>query len=230
MTGFLALRLRGPMMGVGGTRIDGHPAPLPIPTRSSITGLLGAALGIDRADTDTLQALQDHMSLGVVVHSAGVPMRDYQTTDLSQPHLQGPMWWRDGRGGIGIVERGGANKDSTTIQERPYLCDVDMTVVLELLPGAPFTAEDITAALEQPAFPIFLGTTGCPPSYPIAAQVLNSENLEDAVSQLHEGDETIWLPRDAITKPKLGDLYRPIADMRDWTVGRHGGETIYVTR
>ncbi len=169
--------------------------------------------------------------MGVVVHQKAVPIRDYQTTDLSQPHLQGPMWWRDAHGGVGIFERGGANTSGTVIQQRPYLCDVDLTVVLELLPGAPITIEQIEAGLEQPRYPLFLGNTTCPPSYPITARALDATSLEDAASKVREADdEMVWLPLEAVSGPEHGHLLHPIPDTRDWIAGRHGGETVYVTQ
>ena len=228
---FIALRLRGPMMGGGGPRIDGHPQPLPIPTRSMLTGLLGAALGIERGQPEKLQAIQDHMRMGIAVHRQPVPIRDYQTTDLSQRHLQGPMWMRDGTGAVGIFERGGANIDSIVEQNRPYLCDVDMTVVMEFLPAAPVMLDKIDIALEQPRYPLFLGTTTCPPSHPIKARSVDATSLEDAVLQVRETDDVMmWLPLEATSASAHGDLLHPIPDTRDWTAGRHGGETVYVAR
>jgi CRISPR-associated endonuclease/helicase Cas3 len=59
-------------MALQGPRIDGEPQSLPIPTRSLLTGLFGCALGYARSDYAKLQALQDSMRVGVVVHRSGI--------------------------------------------------------------------------------------------------------------------------------------------------------------
>ena len=83
---FLNVRLTAPLMALQGPRIDGEPQSLPIPTRSLLTGLFGAALGYGRGDHLKLQALQDGMRVGVVVHRSGVEISDYQIADLGKAY------------------------------------------------------------------------------------------------------------------------------------------------
>src|SRR6516164_3806353 len=78
---FLTIRLRAPLMALQGPRIDGEPQSLPIPTRSLLTGLFGSALGYTRGDHAKLQALQDKMLVGVIVHHGGIEINDYQIAD-----------------------------------------------------------------------------------------------------------------------------------------------------
>src|SRR5438876_4748048 len=101
---FLTIRLRAPLMALQGPRIDGEPQSLPIPTPSLLTGLFGAALGYTRRDHVKLQALQDNMQVGVVVHCAGVEVSDYQIADLAKPHMRGPMW----SSGTSVAKREGS--------------------------------------------------------------------------------------------------------------------------
>jgi CRISPR system Cascade subunit CasD len=79
------LRFRAPMLALQGAKIDGFPSELPIPTRSMITGMFGAALGLSRGEVDQLQAIQDHLRIAVAVHRRGVRIIDYQTADLGKP-------------------------------------------------------------------------------------------------------------------------------------------------
>src|SRR5260370_26492002 len=88
---FLTIRLSAPLMALQGPRIDGEPQSLPIPTRSLLTGMFGSALGFGRGDHERLQALQDNMHVGVVVHRNGVEINDYQIADLGKSHMRGPM-------------------------------------------------------------------------------------------------------------------------------------------
>jgi hypothetical protein len=66
-----------------------------------MAGLFGSALGYTRGDHVKLQAMLDAMTLGVVVHQAGIEIVDFQTADLSKSHMSGPMW----SSGTSIVER-----------------------------------------------------------------------------------------------------------------------------
>jgi hypothetical protein len=52
------------------------------PGRSAILGLVGAALGIDRADEDALLALDRGLGLAMLVESPGTPFLDFHTTQV----------------------------------------------------------------------------------------------------------------------------------------------------
>src|SRR5947207_2110021 len=147
---FFTIHLRAPLMALQGPRIDGEPQSLPIPTRSLLTGLFGSALGYTRGDHAKLQALQDSMRVGVVVHCGGVEISDYQIADLGKPHMRGPMW----SSGTSIAEREGSQIEGLRPQQRPYRADADMTAVVEPGAGGPANAEQIIAALDQPAHPL----------------------------------------------------------------------------
>src|SRR5438046_2841237 len=101
---FFSICLSAPLMALQGPRIDGEPQSLPIPTRSLLTGLFGSALGYTRGDYAKLQALQDNMQVGVVVHRDGFEVSDYQIADLGKPHMRGPMW----SSGTSIAKREGS--------------------------------------------------------------------------------------------------------------------------
>jgi CRISPR-associated protein Cas5/CasD subtype I-E len=143
MGAIFTLRWKAPLMALGGPSIDRYTQVLPIPARAMVTGMLGAALGLRRAEAERLQLLQDTLRHAVVVQRAGTPLEDYQTADLSQAHLRGPMWWRDARGRVGVIERQGGDTEGIRPLHRPYLADADMTVLVELLAGAPYAAETL---------------------------------------------------------------------------------------
>ena len=79
MATFFTIRLRAPLVAFQGSRVDGQPQSLPIPTRSLLTGMIGNALGYGRADHEKPQALQDSMRIGVVVHHSRVEISDFET-------------------------------------------------------------------------------------------------------------------------------------------------------
>ena len=105
-----------------------------------ITGIIGAALGLRYDQPDILQKVQDTMRLAVVVHREGRVVRDYQTVRMGLPHMTGPMWWYDGNR-LGIMEREGGDPERTITGDRPLTCDYDATIIVELITGAPFSAD-----------------------------------------------------------------------------------------
>jgi CRISPR system Cascade subunit CasD len=223
---FLTIHLSAPLMALQGSRIDGEPQSLPIPTRSLLTGLFGSALGYSRGDHAKLQALQDNMHVGVVVHREGVEISDYQIADLGKSHMRGPMW----SSGTSVAKREGSQIEGLRPQERPYLADADMTAVVELGTGSPVNAEQIIAALDQPAHPLFIGRSSCPPASKLAGRLLDVSSLEAAVLDVardHPG--TIYLPAGVAT-PAWGDMPLSIPGCRDWTSYRHAGADLYILR
>jgi CRISPR system Cascade subunit CasD len=213
-------------MALQGPRIDGEPHSLPIPSPSLLTGLFGAALGYSRSDHVRLQTLQDNIRVGVVVHSAGVEVSDYQIADLSKSHMRGPMW----SSGTSIVKREGSQIEGLRPQHRPYRADADVTAVIELGAGSPATANDIVSALDQPAHPLFIGRSSCPPASKLAGHTFDAPSLEAAVLEVARGHPgEIYLPAEAAT-PSWGDLPLSIPGRRDWTSYRHAGADLYIMR
>jgi CRISPR system Cascade subunit CasD len=223
---FLTIRLKAPLMALQGPRIDGEPQSLPIPTKSLLTGLIGSALGYTRSDHAKLQALQDNMRLGVVVHSSGIEITDYQIADLGKPYMRGPMW----SSGTSIAEREGSQITGLRPQQRPYRADADMTAVIELGAGSPVQAQQVIAALEQPARPLFIGRSSCPPAFKLVDRLFDAASLEAAVSQVAQirGGE-IYLPAEAAT-PSWGDMPLSIPGSRDWATYHHAGADAYIMR
>lgn len=195
------IRWAGPVMSLAGPRIDGYASSQPVPAPSTVAGLMGAALGISRGDP-TLEAMRRTMRYAAVVHRAGVESIDYQTADLTTPRMTGPMWWRDGTGRVGTMARLGAGS-KTAEQWRPLRHDADMTLVVELIEGAPFAAEQILAALDEPVFPLFLGRAHCTPGCRMAGRRLDVEDLPAGCAMV--GDGTLYLPAE-VAGAELGDL------------------------
>jgi CRISPR system Cascade subunit CasD len=223
---FLTIRLRAPLMALQGPRIDGEPQSLPIPTRSLMTGLIGSALGYIRRDHAKLQALQDNMRVGVVVHRGGVEVSDYQIADLGQSHMRGPMW----SSGTSVAKREGSQIVGLRPQQRPYRADADMTAIVELGSGSPVNVEQIISALDQPVRPLFIGRSSCPPASKLAGRLFDAPSLEAAVLDVvrdHPG--RIYLPAAAAT-PLWGDIPLSIPGCRDWQSYRHSGSDLYIMR
>lgn len=227
MAKLFTMRLAAPIASLSAPRIDTVGDNLPIPTRSMITGIIGAALGISYDQPHVLQQLQDTMRIAVVVHRAGTVIRDYYTVRMALPHMTGPMWWNDG-GRLGVMERAGGEPERTITGERPLTCDYDATIIVELLADAPFGVDQILDALRNPVFPLGIGQRSCIPSLPIAGEPLNAPALIDAIALVPAG--TVYLPVECVKASDFGDLYVTVPAGREWVSRQHGGSDTYVMR
>jgi CRISPR system Cascade subunit CasD len=191
-----------------------------------LTGLFASALGYTRGDHPRLQALQDCMQVGVVVHRSGVEINDYQIADLGKAHMRGPMW----SSGTLVAKREGSQVEGLRPQQRPYRADADITAIVELGVDSPVNAEQIIAALDQPVHPLFIGRSSCPPASKLAGPLIEASSLEAAVvgvARNHPGE--IYLPAGAAT-PSWGDMPLSIPGCRDWQSYRHAGADLYIMR
>lgn len=158
----LLMRLEGPMQSWGiQSRFEVRDTATE-PSKSGVIGLVGAALGRDRAEAiDDLAALR----MGVRVDREGTMRRDYQTA---------VRWKKDRRGGF--VEGG------TTLSERYYLANASFLVGLESPDRALLSSID--EALDTPHWPLSLGRKAFPPSAPVRTlDGLVALSLEEALRQ-----------------------------------------------
>jgi len=196
----LVIRWRGPLMSLGGSRIDGYAQQMPIPSLTMVAGMLGAALGYRRGD-ERLGALAEALRYGVVVHRPGTPLVDFQTADLAAIGMKCAVV--DRHGALQVIKREGSGAaKERQMQYRPLLADADMSVVAAVDP--PWTAPQLIEALRAPVFPLCLGRQSCPPGGQVGERVLEVSSLGDAL--------------DLVKSERGGTLYRPVAGLVDGLV------------
>lgn len=222
----LVLRLDAPMMSFGGVIVDQNNMTDPFPGKSLLTGLCANALGLDRAEAERHQDLQ-----GRIVHAARrdrapLPIVDYQTVDLGQPHLRDQSWTT--RGAPDERSGGAAAKHGTHIRYRHYLADAVFTVALTLRGDRSPSLEQLGEAFTRPARPLFIGRKGCFPSGPLVigeregpdlVSILETEPLHRRRSD--SDDVRAWWPEHP--KARLGHRVLEVADERDWMNQIHVG-------
>jgi CRISPR system Cascade subunit CasD len=239
-TEFLLLRLEAPLMAFGGPMVDYIGRTRSFPGQAQITGLLGNALGYRHQDSDALEALQRRLLFAAALIRPGEPLRDYHTVDLGQPHLAGTGWTTRGA----VEERGGASGEATHIRHRWYLADALVLVALTLAPDdlAP-RLDDLAAALDRPARPLFIGRKPCLPTAPIRlgqvrapdamtalreAKVLLAQSFPAGKIGGHRGEARIRvevdarLARDAMVEQQ--EETDRLVDRRDWRNQMHTGQ------
>lgn len=140
------------------------------PARSAIIGLMGAALGIDRAgDFSALDALE----ISVAVFDTGAPLRDFHTIQsVPSAAAKNPNSRPE-------ALRAAGNDAATSITLRDYRAGVFYGVAVwggDLPP--------IAAALKQPHFTLYLGRKSCPLAAPLGAKLVQAGRAEDALTQV----------------------------------------------
>lgn len=147
----LALRLEGPLQSWG-LRVQGDAVPTsPVPTRSGVAGLLGAARGVERGagQARALADLEARFLMIVRVDRPGVAREDFHTVQ-------------------NVPSGDGARVKGTVITRRAYLHDASFAVLL--VATAPGSLDGFAAALARPVWAPYLGRRSCPPSEPLLAR------------------------------------------------------------
>ena len=220
---WMHLQLRAPLASFGGETIDARGVIRDFPAQSMLTGLLANALGWTRAMRAEHQSLQERIVFGALweEESAFGRMTDYQTAQIGK---NDQAWTTRGvpdkRAG-GTATYVGAHQ-----RWRDYHTDLRVSVVLRLdPPDASPTLEDLAAALDQPARPLFIGRKACLPS----ARIFNGWVKEAADARAALG---------AVAPPGAAGLLAcwpesegadgahrmtDVTDERNWLSGLHGG-------
>lgn len=216
----LVLRLDAPLMAFGGVAVDNRGVIQDFPALSTLTGLLGNALGYDHRDADRLEVLQRRLRYATRRDRAGQKLLDFQTVDLGQPFLKSGWTTRGAPEG-----RGGAFSGETHIRYREYWADAVYTVALRLDPaaGSP-ELDELERALREPERPLFIGRKTCLPSAPVLIGRVTGFSLLDAISRVHRIEHsrwsehvarslTAWVPGE---EEVLECREFPVTDERDW--------------
>ncbi len=224
----LLMRLEAPLMAFGREMVDATGPTRDDPDVSLITGLLANALGYERSEADRHQELQDRLSIAVRVDRQGQTLIDFQTAQLG----------KDDKGwttrGVPEGREGGAGSyKSPHIRSRHYRADAAITVALSLAdPNDYPTVDDLAAALDEPARPLFIGRKPCIPAEPLFIGVTDKETLLaalDSVPPVDGGDRH----RHVLSRLDAGqaeasrvrgreDHHRTVR--RDWVGDVHAGQ------
>ncbi|WP_373292093.1 type I-E CRISPR-associated protein Cas5/CasD [Deinococcus ruber] len=113
-----------------------------IPTKSGVIGILSAAFGHSRdADLRDLAELRLHIR----IDRPGRKLRDFQVAQSA-------------------LRANGKVDGNTVITRREYLADAAFLAALE---GSASLLNDVRSALQNPVYPIYLGSRCCLPSRPL---------------------------------------------------------------
>lgn len=241
----LILNLESPLLAFGGETIDNLGVIRPFPAASMLTGLFANALGWRRVERERHQRLQDRLVFAARIDrepAGGVRMTDYQTVKMADTvdlYVQSSRWvigWTTrGTPETRAGALGAAGSGPFTHQRwRDYYADMHVTVALRLQTDdeSP-TLDELAAALDEPARPLFIGRKPCLPSGSLfggfeegntaLAALLKAPAAEPALGQ--DGVRLLWPEGEGADGVKMLRLLRDymLTDQRNWRSGLHGG-------
>ena len=228
MTAYLRLVLEGPLLAFGAETVDARGVVADFPAASMLTGLLANALGWRRSDRASLSRLQDRLHYATRIDREGSRLTDYQTAQIGRDDTG----WTT-RGAPEGRSGGAATYNAPHIRQRDYDADKRVVVALCLVPAEEVpTLVDLSAALDEPARPLFLGRKPCLPAARIGAGIIEADSLTTALASLPAPDGValtrILLPDCEPREPN--DEARSWSDQRNWRSGVHGGTRTVLIR
>lgn len=237
----LILNLEAPLLAFGGETIDNYGVIRDFPAASMLTGLLANALGWRRVEQQKHQQLQDRLVFAARIDrepAGNVRLTDFQTAKLYEDDAGWTTRGRpEGREKSPSYKREGpaGRRSLTHLRYRDYYADMRVTVALRLEPAEDYpTLDDLAAALQEPARPLFLGRKPCLPSRPLFGGLVEGDTALAALLNV-----LVARPQDAPPDDCLrvqwpdGEGVADIApnrlepamltDQRNWISGLHGG-------
>ncbi len=182
---------------------------LPYPTRSAVTGIFCAAMGIDRSDSDFLRKMTVLEIETLVLKrfiSEERPLRvanlmDYHTVGAGYENVSEELQF--GR----LRKADGKRSNSAELTYRDYLTDARFGV---LVSGDDSLVERIDSALRNPVWGVWFGRKCCVPASPVAQGIYDErmaaierlcslagcDRPERVIRDAKPGDEDVTVYRD----------------------------------
>jgi CRISPR system Cascade subunit CasD len=170
MSNTLFLRLEAPLQSWGERGQWSERDTAPEPTKSGIVGVLACALGW--ADDELIRDLSHSIRVGVRCDHIANPTKltDYQTVGggYASPQLLTGE-------GKPKLSKGAPHTEPT---KREYLSDASFLVAVQAMPER---VALLSAAVQSPVWPVFLGRKSCVPTRPLFDGLGDFDSLEKAL-------------------------------------------------
>lgn len=220
---WLRIEFQGPLMAFGGVAVDQVRPTRDFPSASMIVGLCANALGWHWRDRDAHQALQERLVFAARRECEGALLTDTQNVRLEKSD-QG--WTTRGE----PEGRAGASYEHPHGRVRDYHADLRVSIVVRLDPpdDTP-TLDELAAALDRPARPLFLGRKPCLPSRPLLPpeedRWIVAGTAFDALRSLPGRDRlrACWPAGEGPDDGEDVAYVEDLPDLRNWHAGYHVG-------
>ncbi len=188
MQDYLIIKLQGAMQAWGGHTYEDYRPSLIFPTRSAVTGLLGACLGIEREDIQALKALNGCFQLTVRANKRKIVQRE----NSKEKPLVSMQKITDFHTVQHARKVDGKPRPEAIVSRREYLCDAEFTLALAFVEDAGYDFGRVKQAIQKPVYTPFLGRRSCPIQRPLYEAVVNAENAQTALSKIEPYHGTLY--------------------------------------
>jgi CRISPR system Cascade subunit CasD len=166
----LVFQLQGELAAWGEPAVGENRATHAHPSQSALVGLLCAALGLQRDDPAIARMAQGY-AYAIGIQHSGRLLRDFHTAQVpSRADLKGRPH-RSRRDELAVPELG------AILSKRDYRQQVAYLIAVKAQDGAPHPLAMLQQALQQPRFVLYLGRKSCPPSAPLAPQLVQADSV-----------------------------------------------------
>lgn len=169
---YLVFQVYSPLVSWGTQAVGQERASDDHPGRSSLLGLLAAALGIDREDDEAQWKLSEACCFAVKQFSAGISLRDFHTTQV-------PPEDKKARHILTRKNELRQAKLGTILSYRSYQQESFQLIAVQSR-DVSFPLSVIKQALEQPVFHLYFGRKSCPPALPLNPVIIEQPDLKQA--------------------------------------------------
>jgi CRISPR system Cascade subunit CasD len=204
----LTLLLAGPLQAWGESSRHMTRSTLAHPSKSGVTGLLAAALGMGRGD-ERIRELAA-LRFGVRIDQPGQLLTDYHTVSGASQSPLDPEKQRLPTADGGTLQPA----KSIKVTYRHYLADARFVAALQ---GDPDLLTGAWDALARPRYPLYLGRRSCPPANRIRLRLWHAATIEEALAL------TPWAAAEHVTRR----YNEPEIDLRVIIDDPSGGETFH---
>ena len=189
MPDFLVFQLYGALASWGDIAVGDYRPSYGQPSKSAITGLLAAALGIDRREDDAVHVkLGQHYGMAVCVRAAGELLRDYHTTQVPG----GKREYVSRREEL-LTDKLNLN---TILSQRDYRTDAFYQIAVWVVDSdASYTLAELKQTLQQPRFSLYLGRKSCPASLPLFPVIMSGVTLKQAFDEYPHDKAQPWIKK-----------------------------------
>lgn len=189
MREFLIVKLQGAMQAWGEHTFEDYRPSHIFPTRSAVVGLLGACLGIDRADIQSRTDLNASFELTVRADRRKVQKEQFGQIKEKTLKMQKMT---DYHTVLDARKVNGTPRSDAIVSYREYLCDAEFTLALDFRSNAVFSLEKVKAAIQKPYYTPFLGRRSCPIQRPLFENVILAEGAQQALAQIEPKKGTLY--------------------------------------
>ncbi|CAG0956608.1 CRISPR system Cascade subunit CasD [Methanosarcinales archaeon] len=189
MQDFLIIKLQGAMQAWGGHTFEDYRPSHIFPTRSAVVGLLGACLGIDRADIKGRADL--NASFEMTVRADRRKVHKEQFGQIKEKILT-MQKMTDFHTILDARRVDGSQREDAIISHREYLCDAEFSVALGFRNNAVFNLEKVKAAIQKPHYTPSLGRRSCPIQSPLFKTIISAESAQEALAQIEPMQGTLY--------------------------------------